>query len=50
MDKTTRKEAIRLSEINFLPILIGLAVIFFTIGNFSFSSKSECVCNVFFFQ
>lgn len=32
MDKTARKEPIRLSEINFIPILIAIAVVFFTLG------------------
>lgn len=32
MDKSARKEPIRLSEINFTPILIALAVIFITFG------------------
>lgn len=32
MDKTTRKEPIRLSEINFTPILIAVAVILITFG------------------
>jgi hypothetical protein len=32
MDKGTRKEPIRLSEINFTPILIALAVILVTFG------------------
>lgn len=32
MDKTTRKEPIRLSEMNFTPIFIALAVVFVTLG------------------
>jgi hypothetical protein len=32
MDKTARKEPIRMSEINFTPVLIAVAVIFFTLG------------------
>lgn len=32
MDKTTRKEPIRLSEINYTPILIAIAAIFVTLG------------------
>lgn len=33
MDKTARKESIRLSEINFTPILIAVAVILLTLGS-----------------
>lgn len=32
MDKTTRKESMRLSEMNFMPVLIAIAVIFVTLG------------------
>jgi signal recognition particle receptor subunit beta len=35
MDKTARKEPIRLSEMNFTPILIAVAVVFFTLGEIS---------------
>lgn len=33
MDKTARKEPIRLSEINFTPILIAIGAIFLTLGD-----------------
>lgn len=44
MDKAARKEPIRLSELNFTPIIIAVAVVFITLGEF---------CNfftIFFFE
>lgn len=34
MDKTTRKEPIRLSEINFVPILIAIGVVLLSLSKF----------------
>ena len=50
MDKTARKQPIRLSEINFTPILIGVAVVFFTLGGNSFKTLILIFINFFVFQ
>lgn len=34
MDKTTRKEPIKLSELNFTPILVAIFVVLFTLGGY----------------
>jgi len=36
MDKAARKEPIRLSELNFMPVLYALAVVIITLSKFLF--------------
>lgn len=49
MDKTTRKEPIRLSEMNFTPIFIAIAVVLLSISKLHKNNLFNFI-NKFFFS